>query len=121
MTEDGVPAQIFVGENIAYQTQSIVNDQGVILTSNFEYLDVGVSLKVTPYLGSSDIIALEIENEITSVITAAQAGVPANSNVGPTPVKALLSLVSISPMASSWSSAECCAMKPTVLMPMHHA
>lgn len=83
ISEDGVPAEIFVGENIAYQTQSIVNDQGVILTSNFEYLDVGTRLKVTPYIGSSNIIALEIEVEITNVITAAQAGVPSNSNVGP--------------------------------------
>jgi type III secretion protein C len=83
ITEDGVPAEIFVGENIAYQTQSIVNDQGVILTSNFEYRDVGTRLKVTPYLGANDIIALEIENEITNVISNAQAGLPANSNVGP--------------------------------------
>lgn len=83
ISEDGIPAEIFVGENIAYQTQSIVNDQGVILTSNFEYRDVGTRLKVTPYLGGSDIIALEIENEITNVITNAQAGLPANSNVGP--------------------------------------
>lgn len=83
ITEDGIPAEIFVGNNIAYQTQSIVNDQGVILTSNFEYRDVGTRLKVTPYLGGSDIIALEIENEITSVISNAAAGVPANSNVGP--------------------------------------
>lgn len=83
ITEDGVPAEIFVGENIAYQTQSIVNDQGVILTSNFEYRDVGTRLKVTPYLGHGDIIALEIENEITNVISGAQAGLPANSNIGP--------------------------------------
>lgn len=83
ITEDGVPAEVFVGENIAYQTQSIVNDQGVILTSNFEYRDVGTRLKVTPYLGANDIIALEIENEITNVISNAQAGLPANSNVGP--------------------------------------
>lgn len=87
ITEDGVPAEIFVGENIAYQTQSIVNDQGVILTSNFEYRDVGARLKVTPYLGASDIIALEIENEITSVISNAQAGLPANSNAGPNTAK----------------------------------
>lgn len=87
ITEDGVPAEIFVGENIAYQTQSIVNDQGQILTSNFEYRDVGARLKVTPYLGASDIIALEIENEITNVITNAQAGIPINSNAGPSTSK----------------------------------
>ncbi|MEX1012477.1 MAG: secretin N-terminal domain-containing protein [Waddliaceae bacterium] len=67
IAEDGVTAEIFVGLNVPYRTQSISNDEGSILTSNFEYRDVGTTLRVTPYLNSDDIITLEIEQESSSL------------------------------------------------------
>jgi type III secretion protein C len=70
LTEDNSPAEIFVGINIPYPTQSIANDLGNIVTQNFEYLDVGVRFKVTPLIGESDLITLDIEEEKTDVIVS---------------------------------------------------
>lgn len=87
ITEDGVPAQIFVGINTPYKTQSIANDRGSTITNNFEYRDVGTSLQVTPYLNNSDIITLEIIQESSSIGTQASAGQNVNTSGGPTTKK----------------------------------
>lgn len=68
LTEDNSPAEIFVGINTQFPTQAIANDNGNILTQNFEYLDVGVRFKVTPLIGESDLITLDIEEERTDII-----------------------------------------------------
>lgn len=68
LVEDNSPAEIFVGLNTPYRTQSISNDRGTVLTSNFEYRDIGTRLKVTPFLGNGDIIALDIEEEISTIV-----------------------------------------------------
>jgi type III secretion protein C len=85
LVEDGAIAELFVGLNTPYRTQSISNDFGSVITSNFEYRDVGTRLKVTPYLGNGDIIAMDIEEEVSSIvaglITDAQS---ANTSPGPT-------------------------------------
>lgn len=67
ITEDNYPAQIFVGINTPFKTQSIVNSLGEIVTENFEYRDVGSLMKVTPLIGSSDLITLIIEQELSSL------------------------------------------------------
>ncbi len=72
VVEENTPAEIFVGINTSFRTQSIANDQGQILTSNFEFRDIGVKLKVTPYISNDDIITLEIEQEISSIIPVTQ-------------------------------------------------
>lgn len=85
LVEDGAQAELFVGINTPYRTQSISNDFGSVITSNFEYRDVGTRLRVTPYLGNGDIIALDIEEEVSTIIagliTTAQT---ANTSPGPT-------------------------------------
>lgn len=68
LTEDNSPAEIFVGINTPYPTQSIANNNGNIVTQNFEYLDVGVRFKVTPLIGEDDMITLDIEEEKTDII-----------------------------------------------------
>lgn len=68
LVEDNAPAEIFVGINTPYRTQSISNDFGSVITSNFEYRDVGTHLKVTPYLGNGDIVTLDIEEEVSTII-----------------------------------------------------
>lgn len=65
ITEDSVPAEVFVGQNTRFRGQSITNDEGSVITTNFEFRDVGTRLKVTPFLGESDVITLEIEQEIS--------------------------------------------------------
>jgi len=67
ITEDNKPAEIFVGINTRFQTQAVSNDEGSIITNNFEFRDVGTTLKVTPLIGNSDIITLEIEQEVSRV------------------------------------------------------
>lgn len=67
ITEDNVPAEIFVGINTPFQTQSISNDLGSIITTNVEFRDVGTTLRVTPLIGDSGLITLRIEQEVSRV------------------------------------------------------
>lgn len=80
LTEDNVPAEIFVGINTPFPTQAIANDRGEIITQNFEFRDVGTQLRVTPLIGDNDIITLIIEEEISSIA----ATPPGAINNGPT-------------------------------------
>lgn len=69
ITEDSVPAEIFVGVNTSFQTQAISNVDGNAVTRNFEFRDVGTRLRVTPFLGNSDMITLEIAQERSDIVT----------------------------------------------------
>lgn len=86
LTEDNSPAELFVGLNTQFPTQSIANNLGTILTQNFEFRDVGTTLKVTPIIGNNDIVTLEIQEEVSSIVSG---GVTASSTltnqvIGPT-------------------------------------
>lgn len=80
VTEDNHPAEIFVGSTTRYKTQSISNDLGNVITNNFQFLDVGTTLRVTPLIGTNDVITLDIVQEITNAISNAN---PAISNANP--------------------------------------
>ena len=67
ITEDNKTAELFVGINTRFQTNSISNDEGSVITTNFEYRDVGTTIRVTPLIGHGDIITLEIEEEVSRV------------------------------------------------------
>jgi type III secretion protein C len=69
LVEDNVTAEIFVGLTTQFPTQAITNDQGAIITQNFEYRDVGTRLRVTPQIGENGIITLTIEEEVSNVTT----------------------------------------------------
>lgn len=85
LVEDNTTAEIFVGINTAFQTQSIANDQGNIITNNFEFRDVGTLFKVTPLISNNDVITLDIREEVSSVVsTTTVAGSLTNQNPGPT-------------------------------------
>lgn len=84
ITEDGVPAQIFVGITTPFKTQSVANDLGSILTNNFQYQDVGSSLMVTPHLHNSDLVTLQINQELSSIATITTASQNINNTGGPT-------------------------------------
>ncbi|MCB1114110.1 MAG: type II secretion system secretin GspD [Chlamydiia bacterium] len=85
LTEDNVPAEIFVGVNIRFQTEAISNDQGNIVTNNFEFRDVGTTLKVTPLISDNDIVTLEIKQEVSRVLpnTNTSAGGISDQPSGP--------------------------------------
>ena len=84
VTEDGVPAQIFVGVTTPFKTQAVSNDLGSIITNNFEYRDVGTSLQVTPYLYNSDFITMNIVEQRSSLATVAASSGNSNTVLGPT-------------------------------------
>lgn len=77
ITEDNNTAEIFVGNTDRFKTQSISNDFGTVITNNFQFLDVGTTLRVTPLIGNNDTITLEIVEEITS--EAATANIVINN------------------------------------------
>jgi len=91
LTEDNSPAEIFVGLNTQFPTQAIANDNGNILTQNFEYRDVGTRFKVTPLIGEGDMITLDIEEEKTDIIPNPNPNLTTNQNqnivVGPSTSK----------------------------------
>lgn len=66
ITEDNNTAEIFVGGTDRYKTQSIANDLGAIVTNNFQFIDVGTTLRVTPLIGNHGVITLEIIQETTA-------------------------------------------------------
>lgn len=88
LVEDNATAEIFVGINAPFKTQSIANDQGSTITSNFEFKDIGTRVKVTPLISNNDVVTLEIEEEVSSVAdTAGLAGSLFNDQAGPTTKK----------------------------------
>lgn len=86
LTEDNNPAEIFVGENTQFPTQSIANDRGSIVTQNFEFRDVGTRLKVTPLISSDGMITLDIQEEVSAIISGGTSQINNLSNqvIGPT-------------------------------------
>jgi type III secretion protein C len=63
ITEDNNTAEIFVGTVDRYKTQSITNENGGLVTNNFQFLDVGTTLRVTPLISSNGIITMDIVEE----------------------------------------------------------
>lgn len=85
LTEDNSPAELFVGLNTQFPTQSIANNLGTIVTQNFEFRDVGTTLKVTPMIGNNDIVTLEIQEEVSSIVSGGVTSSGSTSQViGPT-------------------------------------
>ncbi|PIS02138.1 MAG: hypothetical protein COT85_06270 [Chlamydiae bacterium CG10_big_fil_rev_8_21_14_0_10_42_34] len=61
ITQDGRTSTLFRGENIPFVGSFISNSgNNTINTSNIEYRDIGVNLTITPVLGNSDIVTLDI-------------------------------------------------------------
>lgn len=79
ITEDNNPAEVFVGGTDRYKTQSIGNDQGNLVTNNYQFIDVGTTLRVTPLIGSNGIITLEIVQERTAAAPGANDAAAASA------------------------------------------
>ncbi len=85
LTEDNTPAEVFVGINTRFQTESLSNNTGEIVTTNFEFRDVGSLFRVTPLLGDSDMVTLIIEQELSQGLgeSTAEAESQASEDLGP--------------------------------------
>lgn len=61
IAQDGKASSIFVGQNVPFAGSFISNQSAnTITTSNLEYRNIGFNLVITPVLGNSNIITLEL-------------------------------------------------------------
>lgn len=84
ITQDGRTSSIFVGSNIPF-VGSFVNTSGnnTVQTSNVEYRDIGLNLTITPVLGNSDIVTLDINLDRSQTLTdITGSGTSINFNSG---------------------------------------
>lgn len=72
VTQDTIPATFYVGSTRPFQTNSILqasgSTSGNFVTASIEYRQLGISLQVTPYLGSGDMITLEIDQSTSDFV-----------------------------------------------------
>jgi len=74
LTLNNEEAEVLVGSNIPYTTSVRLDSAGNPIT-NFDYRDVGVHLKVKPYINRDGLVYLNIFAEVTTVqTTTAQVG-----------------------------------------------
>jgi general secretion pathway protein D len=72
LTLDNEEAEIYVGENVPYQTRAETSTTNIDYSS-YEYKDVGVSLKITPQISQERFVRLNIFQEVTKLVTTATA------------------------------------------------
>ena len=75
LTTDNEEAEIYVGKNVPYITSRNVTDALQNYT-NYEYKDVGVTLKVTPQISQERFVRLNIFQEVSRLITTSQIDRP---------------------------------------------
>ncbi|MCK5508199.1 MAG: type II secretion system secretin GspD, partial [Desulfobacterales bacterium] len=67
LTTDNEEASITVGKNIPYITRQDTTSIGTTDYSNYEYKDVGITLKITPQISKDRMVRLKIEQEVTKL------------------------------------------------------
>ena len=72
LTLDNEEAEIYVGENVPYQTRAETSTSNIDYSS-YEYKDVGVTLKITPQISQARFVRLNIFQEVTKLVTTATA------------------------------------------------
>jgi len=77
LTTDNKEASIVVGENVPYITSRNSSANGSTQDyTNYEYKDVGTTLKITPQINQADLVRLEIGVEVTRLKSAADVTTP---------------------------------------------
>ena len=80
LSTDNQEAEIIVGENVPFVTSTSTNQTNLGNTFNqIQRQDVGITLKITPQLGTGDFLTLQIFVEISNVVDATR-----NAANGPT-------------------------------------
>jgi type III secretion protein C len=70
LTQDGRTSSIFVGRNIPFVGSFVSNTtSSTINSTNIEYRDIGLNLTITPVLGNSDIVTLDINLDRSQTLT----------------------------------------------------
>ncbi|MBS0626176.1 MAG: hypothetical protein JSS32_09020 [Verrucomicrobia bacterium] len=85
ITQDSKTSSIFVGLNVPF-AGSFVNNIGnnTVNTSNIEYRDIGMSLTITPVLGNSDIVTLDIAFDQSSTVSGQTGSISTTSGTSTT-------------------------------------
>jgi len=77
MTSDNKEAEIFVGENVPFLSQSNVITGGIAQQS-IDRKDTGITLKITPQISEGEYVKLDIYQEISAVKDALNKGAAAD-------------------------------------------
>jgi general secretion pathway protein D len=83
LTMNNEEAEVIVGENRPYQTSTRMDSAGNPIYS-YDYKDVGIKLKVKPYINKDGFVHLNLYQEVTKVITSGDA---ATGLLSPTTLK----------------------------------
>jgi general secretion pathway protein D len=75
MTTDNEEAEIVVADNIPFLTRQETTAAGLDY-SNYEFKDVGVTLKITPQINQERFVRLKIYQEVSQVVEQEEIGLP---------------------------------------------
>jgi type III secretion protein C len=97
ITQDGRTSSIFQGNNIPFAGSFVSNTSGgtgssgaTVGTTNIEYRDIGTNLTITPVLGNSDVVTLDISLDQTqTAANATNSQINLNSNGIPTQINGI--------------------------------
>jgi general secretion pathway protein D len=78
LTTDNEEAEIYVGKNVPYITSKNVTDALQNYT-NYEYKDVGITLKVTPQISQERFVRLKIFQEVSRLIATSETDRPSTN------------------------------------------
>jgi type III secretion protein C len=75
ITQDNRTSTLFVGTNVPFIGSQVTSTTTLISSSsNIEYRDVGFNLTITPTIGNSNVVTLDISNDISQIISNPQIG-----------------------------------------------
>lgn len=73
LTLDNEDAEITVGQNVPYVTRQDTTIGSTTNYSNYEYKDVGVTLKVTPQINNEGFVRLKLDQSVTKIVSQSAA------------------------------------------------
>jgi type II secretory pathway component GspD/PulD (secretin) len=85
ITQDNRTSTLFVGTNIPFIGSQVTTTSAVVASSsNIEYRDVGFNLTITPTIGNSNVVTLDISSDISQVLSNPVIGTVSTSNTAGT-------------------------------------
>ncbi|MCL2669475.1 MAG: type II secretion system secretin GspD [Syntrophaceae bacterium] len=88
LTLDNEEAEITVGRNVPYVTRQDTTVGSTTNYSNYEYKDVGVTLKVTPQINKEGFIRMKLDQTVTKIVSqAAEVDAAGSKILAPTTLK----------------------------------
>ncbi|MDP2838653.1 MAG: type II secretion system secretin GspD, partial [Syntrophales bacterium] len=81
LTLDNEEAEITVGENVPYVARQDTTIGSATNYSNYEYKDVGVTLKVTPQINKDGFVRMKLDQTVTKIVSQSASVDAAGSKV----------------------------------------